>query len=393
MSWQDELRRLDDELAGGRLTHEVHRKMRDELLASVSGGSAASPVVSPLRRPTALPPQQQWQSTYPQLPTPPHQPPPVQQPPAPVAQQPPTPPVPAPEPPRSRRVTSSAELLSTTRQTTAPSPADQRATDSMVFPRRAAGNPLQPQPTRPAALPPLAPAKNGSAPAYLPDNPFPTLRKNHRLPMWLFLALGVLLVLAMIIGGSLWLGSGSDTPVAAPPPTPTASGAPAPVQNTSTTQPPPTSLEDRLPKLPGTASNDNSTMSLAKGSELKLYSPEAGTFFASKGATEVVYEGSTDGTSGYLILVVPAKNPDDAAAIIQYLRTNSLNGGLQAGKIGDVDAVTGQNANGKLSGTGYASGNFAVTAWVSENLGGSAATLAEHLQQTVAQLRQALPPN
>ncbi|MET9259365.1 hypothetical protein [Amycolatopsis sp. NPDC004079] len=50
MSWQEELRRLDAELAAGRLGHAEHRRQRDELLAEASGGGTASPVASPLRQ-------------------------------------------------------------------------------------------------------------------------------------------------------------------------------------------------------------------------------------------------------------------------------------------------------------------------------------------------------
>ncbi|MER6767387.1 MULTISPECIES: hypothetical protein [Amycolatopsis] len=53
MSWQEELRRLDAELAAGRLGHAEHRRQRDELLAEASGGGAASPVASPLRQDAA----------------------------------------------------------------------------------------------------------------------------------------------------------------------------------------------------------------------------------------------------------------------------------------------------------------------------------------------------
>src|SRR5689334_1438882 len=51
MSWQEELRRLDAELAEGRIEPADHRKQRDELLAQASGSTVPSPVPSPLRRP------------------------------------------------------------------------------------------------------------------------------------------------------------------------------------------------------------------------------------------------------------------------------------------------------------------------------------------------------
>ncbi|MBB2497942.1 hypothetical protein [Amycolatopsis echigonensis] len=67
MSWQEELRRLDAELAAGRLGHAEHRRQRDELLAEASGGGAASPVASPLRQDAPSPSgSPTWSSPVPQ---------------------------------------------------------------------------------------------------------------------------------------------------------------------------------------------------------------------------------------------------------------------------------------------------------------------------------------
>ncbi|PKV92860.1 hypothetical protein ATK30_3690 [Amycolatopsis echigonensis] len=67
MSWQEELRRLDAELAAGRLGHAEHRRQRDELLAEASGGGAASPVASPLRQDAPSPSKSPtWSSPVPQ---------------------------------------------------------------------------------------------------------------------------------------------------------------------------------------------------------------------------------------------------------------------------------------------------------------------------------------
>ena len=60
MSWQDDLRRLDADLAAGRIEPAAHRKQRDELLAQASGSTVPSPVPSPLRRPATA-----WHSTNP----------------------------------------------------------------------------------------------------------------------------------------------------------------------------------------------------------------------------------------------------------------------------------------------------------------------------------------
>ena len=65
MSWQEELRRLDAELAGGRITRHEHRKQRDELLAAASGGAAPSPVAAPLVPVGTQPGVSRWQSSNP----------------------------------------------------------------------------------------------------------------------------------------------------------------------------------------------------------------------------------------------------------------------------------------------------------------------------------------
>lgn len=71
MSWQDDLRQLDQALAMGQIAADDYRKRRDQLLAAAAG-SAASPAAPAAEQPSA--PQQ----PAPQQPTPP--PPPAQQP-------------------------------------------------------------------------------------------------------------------------------------------------------------------------------------------------------------------------------------------------------------------------------------------------------------------------
>lgn len=354
MSWQDELRRLDVELAEGRLSHDRHRKLRDELLAGASGGGSASPVASPLRRPAEARPQE-WQSANP-----------------------------------------GHEALTNGRRTTAPSPADQRVTETIAYP-----NPFD-QPTIVHAavqpIPPLAAPRHAAPPPPPVDEDFKPvpLKRNRRKPVWAFLAVGVLLVLALLVGGVWWFDSSkTDESAAQPAPAPlpavSTSSVPAPSSAAPSSAAKEPTLEDKLPVLPGTPDKDNSIMPVAKGAELGHYSKEAAEFFGTKGVNEVVFRGSADGSNGYLILVIPANNPADAAAIVKYLHDNSLSGGLKEQKVGAMSALTGKNANGQMSGTEYVSGNLAVTAWVSQNLGGSTATLNQRLTKTVAELQKTLP--
>ncbi|AIG73062.1 hypothetical protein [Amycolatopsis japonica] len=375
MSWQDELRQLDVELAAGRIGHAEHRRKRDELLAEASGGTMPSPVPSPLRRPGGT-----WHSTNPAArPVEPsavtvQQPQPYQR-----TQPVHTPPPTVGEPEKKAAIPRIAD-----HKTTAPSPADINPTVYL----RAAPPAKNPSPTaalnRP--LPPLAPEPGPSH--YAPAEDYAVVGK--RKPTWLFIGAGVLVVLALIIGGTLWLGSSQSSNVAEqpsmaqPPGDLTPSGRPDSAQ---------TPLEDRLPALPGTPSKDNSTMSVAKGVELNFYSKAAGDFLASKNVASITYKGSNEGTNSYLVLVIPANDAKDAAAIVKYFRGNSINAGLREQRVGDRLALVGANKNGQLSGFGYVSGTMAVTTWVSQPLGGDPQALDTRLEQTLTSLDTVLPSN
>ncbi|MFE5505773.1 hypothetical protein ACFQ73_24655 [Amycolatopsis japonica] len=373
MSWQDELRQLDVELASGRIGHAEHRRKRDELLAEASGGTMPSPVPLPLRRPGGT-----WHSTNPAAR--PVEPPTVTVQPQPYQQ---TQPVYTPPPPVVEAEKKSAIPRIADHKTTAPSPADINPTVYLrAEPPPVKSRPSASAPSRP--LPPLAPEPGPSH--YAPTEDYAVVGK--RKPTWLFIGAGVLVVLALIIGGTLWLGSSQPSnvaeqpSVAQPPGDLTPSGRPDSAQ---------TPLEDRLPALPGTPSKDNSTMSVAKGVELNFYSKAAGDFLASKNVASVTYKGSNEGTNSYLVLVIPANDAKDAAAIVKYFRENSINAGLREQRVGDRLALVGANKNGQLSGIGYVSGTMAVTTWVSQPLGGDPQALDARLEQTLTSLDTVLP--
>lgn len=398
MSWQDELRLLDVELASGRLGHAEHRRKRDELLAAASGGTMPSPVPSPLRRPGGA-----WHSTNPaaqpvELPTAT-----VQRPHQVYAPPPPPPPMPQPEQrtqplntepekPKAREAKKARHAVPriADHKTTAPSPADINPTVYLRAepPPQLKNKPPAPQLNRP--LPPLTPEPGPRHSAPAEDYAVVGKRK----PTWLFIGAGVLVVLALIIGGTLWLGSSQEN--VAGPPAPSVAQPPNGLSGLEPSGQPDsaqTPMEDRLPALPGTPSKDNSTMSVAKGVELNLYSKAAGDYLASKGVTSVTYKGSNEGTNGYLVLVIPAKDAKDAASIVKYFRENSINAGLREQRIGDRLALVGANKNGQLSGMGYVSGTMAVTTWVSQPLGGDSKALDARLEQTLTSLDTVLPSN
>jgi hypothetical protein len=342
MSWQEELRRLDVELATGRITQERYRKLRDELLAGNSGGTAPSPVASPLRRPAG----QHWQSIYP-------------------------------DPrPQSTTPLTSAPLFPTDQPMSAPSPADTRATDSMPVPRMTNAPIDRSTVVRPADVRPSPPtipmgmAQPGSTRSL--DDPFPSALRSARKAVWPFIVLGVLLVLALIIGGIWWLAgsvSSQGPPKAA---------APAPT------------VEKQLPSLPGLADKNNSTVSTAKGVELGLYPVQAADAFTKSGATEVIYRGSTAGDNAYFVLVVPTKTPQNARAVVDFLSTTALNSGFSQNQTSQF-AVSGQRGDRWMSGTWYSSGNNMVNLWVSQRSNGDRTLLTGEFDRTLASLQKDLP--
>lgn len=363
MGWQEELRRLDAELADGKITHDQHRRLRDELLASASGGAMASPRVSPLRRSETA-----WRSTNPG-----HEPRPAQA---------PEPPAPEPAPAEApKRQSPAAALLDNGRPTTAPSPADHRRTESMAYP--ALDQPtqvLRPVP----ALPPLTPSRqrmpaSGGPAATAPHTPS---RGSGQKPTWIFISLGVLLVLALIIGGAWWLGrdGGDSGGSAAQPGTNAIPGDSAEV-----------ALEDRLPALPGTASANNSTLSIDKGVELDLYPEQAAATFREHDATKVIHRGSTEGDRSYFLLVIPTPDANSAQALADDMRGLATSSGY-AQLDATQPALSTESGDRRMHMSWYASNETAVNIWVSQPREGDRRALTAELNRTIDSLGAVLPP-
>ncbi|PRX47847.1 hypothetical protein B0I33_105430 [Prauserella shujinwangii] len=354
MTWQDELRRLDAELAAGRITHDQHRRQREEILAIESG----FPV--PSRRATRQderPRGSSWQSENPATGT-------SEQPPAQPRQ---------PEPPVQPQQSISARLLANGKPTTAPSPADERPTESLPYPdvtrtpRAELTMPMRPVP------PP------GGGPPPPPTPPRPPSSDRGRRPTWLFLALGVLLVLGMIVGGAWWLGQSGGTPSG---PATTTAATPSAASETA--------LEDRLPALPGTPSPDDSTMSVDTGVDLGLYPREFAKIFHDFDVHEVVHRASTDGEDAYFVLVLPMEDGSEAKRLAERMRTVSRQSGFTLHR--QSQTLTGELAGRRLSGTWYAADNAVVNVWVSQPPGGDIAVLNRLSAETIAALHVALPP-
>lgn len=341
MSWQDELRRLDAELATGKISLHDHRKQRDELLAAASGGFTPSPVASPLSPP-------QWPTEPPPEPTP----------------------------------NASAALLASDRPTSAPSPADERPTDSMRYPSFEDAPTVITRAVRPGGpLPTLTP----QYPAAPPGGPTVPMRRARRGPTWVFLTFGVLIVLVLVVGASWYFGVHNNNP--------TATSPTAPVNPTDAVS----VAEAKLPTLPGAASPNNSTMSIDKAVQLQLISQADAGVMEAGGAQEIVVRASADPANtpnGNMLLAVPASSAVEASKLVATLRKNLTDNGFTPLPLGPANAdlaFSGSNPGGRVSALWYTTGPLAIGIGVSQPLNGNPAQLRSRLEQIHAQVTGALP--
>jgi len=332
MSWQEELRRLDAELANGTISLHDHRKLREELLAAASGRFEPAPVAAPLGQ---------------------------------------RPGTPEPEPGNA-----SAALLASQRPTTAPSPADERPTERMPHPLISEAPTVVTQAIGP--LPTLTPPPSRAS--GVPPLPTVPVRNNRRKPTWLFVAGGILLSVVLIVVATVLLFNRGE-----PAPAPTAA-APAPVSSASVP------LARRLPALPGTANPGSGTVPLADGPSRGLYPAEAAQEFARNGADQVEYRASSSGSQLYFLLAVQAGSGPGARAVADYMRNGALHSGFTPVP-DDPSIVTGVQNGRRMDGTWYASGDVAIIFWVSQPAGThQEAQLKQSLVATRSALQAALPP-
>lgn len=347
MSWQEELRRLDVELANGKISLHEHRKQREELLAAASGRLTPSPVAAPLATVESVNPVYQ------------------------------------PEPPSAP--SASAALLASDRPTTAPSPADERPTERMPYPRITEAPTIVTMAVGP--LPGLTPPP-GRAPG-VPPLPTVAVRKPRRKPTWLFVTLGVALVLAMIIGATYFLNAREGTTTTAT----SSSSAPVAVAPGDALG----MAEAKVPTLPGAANPNNATMPIDKAVELQVITQAAGDLMKTSGATQLIFRGSNDpanSPNGDLLLVVPASSTAAAAQLATGLREEMTNNGFTMSPLGQAEsdlAFTGSSPGGRVMALWYTSGTLAIGLGVSEPLTGDPTRLRTRLEEVRTQVTSALP--
>jgi hypothetical protein len=397
MNWQDELHRLDAEMAAGYITKQQHRKVRDELLASAS---SATPLPTPAVPDYATTPESAARNPAVENPTAenagfgrtsgtldqqqlsaqgasvahPKSPPPL-------------PPI---------RVHRSDPFPHT--QYTAPSPADHERTVAFAYPvvppgreKQSADPPIYRSPAVKKTNPPQeildsAHSLNHSLPNYShKEQDYSREQENYFLkkkrPLSSFVALGALVVLVVVVGGFLLLGGGESPS--------DSSAAPAPRSDESFHY----SASDvlsALPLLAGAPDDRSSTMSVDKAVELNLLTPDNANILKQNGGAEFTWKGSSENGTGYIISVAALPNNDQAKKTTGDLVNAAIAAKYQpAGSPEGHSNLTRLVARGENSFTSdiyYTSGNYSVRVTVLRTpLTDEAATVS---QTTLSQLDQ-----
>lgn len=312
MNWQDELRKLDEELASGRVSADEYRTRRDQVLASAH----------------AVPPiQQQWQANAPSAPG--------QQSADSATQY--LRPV-APDAGKGQPNPDATQVVPGGR----PAPPRPDVDRTQVVP----GGGMQPQygqPSPPHGFaqqqpPPASPWGSGDTSA-----PWATASNDSWLRQGpevfddtsggggkkVLAIVGVVVVIALI-GGAIWFFGIRDSGTTPGGDTTTAGSNSSAAPTTTTTEPP----IDLLPAPPGTANPANGVVEVAKAVEAKILTADEVAAVEAAGITEVSFKGSTEAAFTYDAMVFEAEDANKAEALAEALVDLQTKAGMVPGAKG-----------------------------------------------------------
>jgi hypothetical protein len=364
MSWQEELRKLDADLAAGKLTKAQYVSRREELLAEASSAPARP------RQSTDAPTEKERIT-------------------------PGKPPV------------SAQDLLATDRPTTAPSPADEQPTDSIPYPAKPPAQETKPY-ERPAA-PPVPPVPPQQTPPRAMPNRIGT--QDQALPAApeeastgkgkVLVAVGI--VVAVLIGGAVWWFSSTENtdtpPSAAPPQKTTTQASPAPRAGSS--GPGSVSgLVDELPQLPGVLNRNSGTYTPAEAAQRKLFGVDEAALLDTTDVERVTWKGSSRRVGkaelAYVVLVAENSSRAKTEATAKAMRK------LSASRVPKSDGLPGHAklpTYRKLSDDVsvyrviYTSGTKTIRLGIVATPGGDNQRLKKEMTVLLDDITRTLPPN
>ncbi|WP_338065558.1 flagellar basal body-associated protein FliL [Amycolatopsis antarctica] len=443
MSWQEELRKLDEELASGRLSADDYRVRRDQVLSSaVAHGESGAPQAAQHY------PQQQYSAQPQQAPQAPQ----AQQPQQYQAQQgqagrntadstqiiapvsPPhgTPQQNPPQPSAEATQVVPAQDLSAERTQAVPAwqtqpPAYQSPQQHPASPAGGFAQPQSPpggfgqqhpqnhqQPWNAPAqdlsppwggsdFPPIAPSSGADWAKQGPEvfEERPPKGKGGRIAV---LAIVGVLVLAGLGVGGYFLFSGSGDGPSGPEQTQAQNPPPAPPPSSTTPASPNQQLLDKLPKPPGQADKNTGLLDLSTVTGSGIMAEAEGELLSTRSVEEVAWRGSKKAPdeSGpkaekFSLMVVPLPNGSTAGELAAQLRQfQEENGYTLIPELGDLpqdvvfhkNFVPGQAAS--YRGT-YVSGSNLVRIDVAQEPGDDEASLSGQYQRAVKLMLEKFP--
>lgn len=240
--------------------------------------------------------------------------------------------------------------------------------------------PRQAEPQEPPAPPVPLPRTTWTAPTDGLDV-FTVVRPTEGPPRWV-IALGTLVLLALVASGVWWFALRNDGPDG------NAAGQPPSAQLVVT------DLEHDLPGLPGESNPNNATMSVDRALELKLISVKYAEDFRANGASQVVYKASRDNGMGLMVMVVPLASEEGATATV-----NGISAHLKSVGFAEVPTeIAGQpialgrtDQQFRTYGAAYRSGKLCVQVSISQPPSDDEAALRTQFDQLLGSALTTLP--
>lgn len=358
MTWQEELRALDAQLAEKQITSSEYRRRRDNLLAAASGGFPPVGQVAPQRpAPPAMPPSQHPVPPAPPVPQSPQAPPampaPQHSPVQPVVQEPPV---------------SAAET-------------------TVVTP------PWSPVTELPAYQP--LDGQQAPAPQYVSRPPMDEEIFNARMTRKksrAALLVVVVVVALLLLAGGWWFGVRPNMQ-------PTASGGATTTSAPSSTQPTgPQRLSNAdLPLLPGATSAKSGDYTVQQAQDKGVFDKGTATLLGGEGIDQVAYRNASDGNLIYDVYAFNTDSAQQADKVVKDLTAQLRKNGMAAANSADnpPSASTLKLINATLSQYSvlYPSGDSAVLASVTKGGKADEAAVQSGMRDLMARLLAKIPAN